>query len=207
MYQSSTINGHLLQIQTSFRCKASLKISQESRLSCLLSGSSHFTACSEMAWEQIPLAVPILLLLHFLSVKPNPWKLTYKERKIKITDVIQCKNVFHADMLPTVSSFWEFTLEYVHGACAPLIGTVRFRLVRLLSRFSRKKSFKLLCSEVRLTSGSQRKPPAALQTKPPAQPHCRRYSLTGQGSWRPGYETEGLEFFPAPVCLWLFYGN
>ena len=60
-------------------------------------------------------------------------------------------------------------------------------------------------SEVRL---SQETPScSAEEAAPPGQAHCRCCWLTGQGSWRPGYETEGLEFFPAPVCLWLCYGN
>lgn len=71
--------------------------------------------------------------------------------------------------------------------------------------FSRKKWLQLPSSEVRL---SQEAPScSAEEAAPPGQAHCTRCWLTGRGSWRPGYETEGLEFFPAPVCLWLCYGN
>lgn len=105
VYQSSTINPHLLQTQTSCRCKAFLEISR-GQVSCLLSGSSRFQSCLEIAQEQIPLAVPILLFLHFLSVKPQSMETNLgKKGKIIIKGIIQCINFSPADTVPTVLSY------------------------------------------------------------------------------------------------------
>lgn len=204
MCQSSAINRHLLRTQTSFRCKASLEISPETRLSYLLSGSSHFGSCLEMAWEQISLAVPVFL--HFLGVKPqstetNLWK---EKKKSKLQVLFNAKMSFvwyfthHFIFLRVYAWVHSWSLYLSNWDCDVQAGA-------LALGFSRKKWLQLPSSEVGLSQEALSC--SAEEAALPGQTHCMCCWLTGRGSWRPGYETEGLEFFPAPVCLWLCYGN
>lgn len=81
--QSGTINWHLLQTQTSFRCKASLEISGVQAFLLPLWGSH----CLEM--DQKQMCVSILLFLYFPSVKAESVeKKIYEKRKIKIIGIV-----------------------------------------------------------------------------------------------------------------------
>ena len=180
MCQSSAINRHLLRTQTSFRCKASLEISPETRLSYLLSGSSHFGSCLEMAWEQISLAVPVFL--HFLGVKPQSTETNlWKEKKNQNYRCYSMRKCLLCDILPTISSFWEFTLGCIHGACICLIGTVMCRRGHLLWGSPGRND----CNSRPLKSGWVRKPSAALRGSGPAWPESLHVLLAN----RAGVET------------------
>lgn len=157
-----------------------------------------------MAQEQNCLAVPIFLFLHFLSVKAESMESNWwKEKKQNYS--------YYTMQKPLMLSYLFKSLHgYVCRASVHLIPAVMFSLVCLLHGFSMRENFKLLCSEVRLGG---RKPPAALRRKQhslqtrASQAWCRHHSPTGWESCGSGWETEGLEFFPAPVCLRLCYGN
>lgn len=98
----------------------------------------------------------------------------------------------------------------MHRVCVCLVAAVMFSLVRLLSPFPSPETLhtSVLWSQL----GAEQSPSCSANgvTPPPnpaAQPRCGQDSLTGLGTSSPGNETKGLEFFPAPVCLWLCYEN
>lgn len=170
--QSGTINWHLLQTQTSFRCKASLEISGVQAFLLPLWGSH----CLEM--DQKQMCVSILLFLYFPSVKAESVekKKLWKEKNQNYWYCLMQKLLSHWYFTPSFIFLRVYTWAYAQS-CVYLIPAAMFSLVRLLGPFSTPET---LHSPALWSQVGPGKPPAALQRKQHcpearlAQPWCRR---------------------------------
>lgn len=109
--QSGTINWHLLQTQTSFRCKASLEISGVQAFLLPLWGSH----CLEM--DQKQMCVSILLFLYFPSVKAE----SVEKKKIMKREKSKLLVLFNAKTLTLIFYSLFYLFKSLHlGICTEL---------------------------------------------------------------------------------------